>query len=84
MFTIYSKDKCSYCVAAKELLASKNKPFIDLNIEHNENNRKMLFEVVPDARTVPQIFFNKQYIGGYAELVEWFNFAGNSDFLVEG
>ena len=65
MFTIYSKTNCSYCVAAKALLTAKNQKFIEFNIEDNQTYKNILFERVPDARTVPQIFLGDQYIGGY-------------------
>ena len=29
---------------------------------------KALLEAVPDARTLPQIFLDKEYIGGFTEL----------------
>ena len=34
---------------------------------------QQLLEVVPGARSVPQIFVDDKYIGGYNELVEFFN-----------
>jgi glutaredoxin len=31
-------------------------------------SREQLLELVPDAKTVPQIFYYDTYIGGYTEL----------------
>jgi Glutaredoxin and related proteins len=68
---IYSKDNCPFCEKAKHLLASHN-------IEYAENKvgvdvtREELLELVPHARTVPQIFLYGNYIGTYQELVQYF------------
>lgn len=65
--TIWSKDFCGYCDSAKKLLESKN-------IEYEERKlgdgwtKEQLLEQVPLARSVPQIFLDDEYIGGYTEL----------------
>lgn len=69
---IWSKKDCSFCVRAKELLSSNN-------IKHEERvlgngwSKEELLKNVPNARTVPQIFIDNIYIGGYTELVEFIN-----------
>jgi glutaredoxin len=68
MITIYGKDNCYWCQEAK-ILAKR------YNIEHEYKNtgyekfRSEMFERVPDAKTVPQVFWDDRYIGGYSELV---------------
>jgi len=68
---IYSKDNCPFCEKAKNLLASHN-------IEYAENQigvdvtREELLDLLPNARTVPQIFLYGNYIGTYDQLVEYF------------
>ena len=69
MYTIYSKPGCSNCTAAKNLLTSKSIPFVEMDITDEETKNRLLTEV-PHARTVPQIFYNETYIGGYNELSE--------------
>ena len=68
--TIYSRDNCPYCVRAKYLLEQKG-------IAYNEvsavDNREELIQKVTEAtgqapRTVPQIWLNDSYIGGFTEL----------------
>ena len=34
-------------------------------------HRESLFEELPNAKTVPQIWINDVHIGGYNELKEW-------------
>jgi glutaredoxin-related protein len=81
MFKLYTKENCQYCVKAKELLKSKNLDFVEYSVESSEN-RQMLFEVVPTARSVPQIFDGDEYIGGYENLIERIKLNERSNFLV--
>ena len=69
MYKIYSKPGCTNCLAAKSLLTSKSIPFVEMDIT-DENTRNRLLTEVPHAKTVPQIFYNEDYIGGYSELSE--------------
>ena len=72
-YTIYSRNVCSYCVAAKNLLASKNLDFIEKNIDQSQNFFNEMRQLAPTMRTVPVIFKNNELIGGYAELLNTFN-----------
>jgi glutaredoxin 3 len=69
MYKIYSKPGCSNCTSAKNLLTSKSIPFVEMDITDEATKERLLTEV-PHARTVPQIFYNETYIGGYNELHE--------------
>lgn len=64
---MYTKENCSYCMRAKELLASKNLKYqeirVDLDAEKLEEMQRL-----SGRRTVPQIFINDQSIGGYDDL----------------
>ena len=40
------------------------------NIEE-DTHRESLFEDLPNAKTVPQIWINDNHIGGYNELKTW-------------
>ena len=40
------------------------------NIEEDAH-RESLFEELPNAKTVPQIWINNSHIGGYNELKTW-------------
>ena len=64
---VWSKNACPFCDQAKNLLKLKNIEFEERNIS-TDWTREQLLEAVPDARTVPQIFLDKQLIGGFTEL----------------
>ena len=65
---VWSNLGCSYCEQAKKLLQSKNIEYEERNIAHGTWTVQQLQEAVPGARTVPQIFLDEEYIGGYQEL----------------
>ena len=64
---VWSKNNCPFCVQAKNLLKLKNIEFEERNI-NEEWTREQLLESVPTARTLPQIFLDDNYIGGFTEL----------------
>jgi len=64
---VWSKNACPFCDQAKNLLKLKGIEFEERNIS-TDWTREQLLEAVPDARTVPQIFLDKQLIGGFTEL----------------
>jgi len=68
---VWSKDKCFYCQMAKNLLELKGIEFEERNTSLSEDHRKSLFETVPDAKTLPQIFVGDEYIGGFTELQKY-------------
>ena len=65
---VWSNVGCSYCEQAKNLLKAKDIEFEERNIDHGTWTVQQLQEAVPGARTVPQIFLDDKYIGGYQEL----------------
>ena len=67
MFTVYTKDNCGYCDAAKQLLTSKGIPFMALKLGQ-DITREELIAKIPTARTMPQILKDDEPIGGYTEL----------------
>lgn len=64
---IWSKYHCPYCDQAKALLKQKGIEFEERKIGDGYTKEELL-EAVPTARTVPQIFLEDQYIGGFTEL----------------
>jgi ribonucleoside-diphosphate reductase alpha chain len=65
---IYGKDDCPYCQLAKEELTFRN---IDYEYISLTDINKTASEVTGrDVYTVPQIYIDGQYIGGYAQLME--------------
>lgn len=64
---VWSKEDCSFCEQAKKLLQQKGIEFEERKIGEGYT-REDLLAAVPTARTVPQIFLNEDYVGGYTEL----------------
>lgn len=64
---VWSKDACPYCVQAKTLLTQKGIEFEERKIGDGYTKEDLL-ESVPDARSVPQIFLDGEYVGGFTEL----------------
>ena len=69
---VWSKDMCSYCEQAKQLLTMKGIEFEERKIG-KDWTKEQLLEAVPTARTVPQIFLDDQYVGGFTELRQKLN-----------
>jgi len=67
---VWSNVGCTYCEQAKKLLQSKNIEYEERNIAHGLWTVQQLQEAVPGARTVPQIFVDDKYVGGFSELKE--------------
>lgn len=65
---IYSTGFCPYCVAAKNLLKSKGLDWRERRIDADPAARAEMLERAPGARTVPQIFINGTYVGGFDQL----------------
>ncbi|HET7223089.1 MAG TPA: glutaredoxin 3 [Rhodanobacteraceae bacterium] len=65
---IYSTAACGYCVAAKNLLKSKGLAWRELRIDTDPAARAEMLNRAPGARTVPQIFINGTYVGGFEQL----------------
>ncbi len=68
--TVYSGPMCGYCDAAKRLLAKNNLEFTDIDVSAKEGLRDEMIKKANGRRTIPQIFFNNEHIGGYQELRE--------------
>ena len=65
---VWSKDACPFCVQAKALLDSKGIEYEERNIMKGTWTKEQLLEAVPTARTLPQIFLDDNYVGGFTEL----------------
>ena len=69
---VWSKDQCTYCVQAKALLEARGIDYEERNIMQDWT-RDQLLEAVPTARTLPQIFLDNEYVGGFTELRQRLN-----------
>ena len=80
---IYTKTDCPYCVKAKALLGDKGIAYQEFIISPGFGEKTLgpnqsyvskaeLLEKAPNAKTVPQIWMEGSYIGGYTELDAFF------------
>lgn len=68
---IWTKDNCPYCVRAKALFEQKGVEYTE-RVIGKDATREDLLERAPHARTVPQIWLDGNYIGGYTELAAFY------------
>ena len=66
--TMYSGPMCAFCEAAKRLLLRNNLEFKEIDISSKDGLRDEMIQKANGKRTIPQIFFNDEHIGGYQEL----------------
>tara|TARA_B100000085_G_C18147874_1_gene352134 strand:- start:200 stop:460 length:261 start_codon:yes stop_codon:yes gene_type:complete len=64
---VWSKPSCAFCEKAKSLLKMKGIEYEEKNIADGHKIQDLL-EMVPNARTMPQIWLDEEHIGGYYEL----------------
>ena len=74
---IYTKQQCPYCVYAKELLSHNGIPYEEIVI-NNQVHGEM--SIKTGQNTVPYIFNDCFFIGGYTELKEWFDLKFSVDY----
>jgi len=68
--TVYMGPMCAFCDAAKRLLTKKNIPYKEINVALDEVKREEMLKKSNGKRTIPQIFFDDDHVGGYVELRE--------------
>ena len=66
--TIYTGPLCNYCEAAKRLLTRNNVKYKEIDISKVDGAMDEMIKKANGKRTIPQIFFNEQHIGGYDEV----------------
>ena len=78
--TIYTQDMCGYCTEAIKEFETRDWEYTSHNIKHPDNydNLKTL---LPDVKTVPQIWIDDEHIGGYDQLMEWLFVPTNATIL---
>ena len=66
---MYTKGYCSFCYAAKNLLAKRGLAYEEISLSDNPSVEQEMRNLT-GGRTVPQIVIDGRPIGGYTELVE--------------
>ena len=80
---IYSKDNCLYCTKAKSLVKRLGLDYTEKTMESFESVDKMLEDIGKQVRQMPQIKIDGELIGGYNQLVEYFEKQGKVNFKGE-
>ena len=65
---MYSGPMCNFCEAAKRLLIRNNLEFKEIDISTKDDLRDEMIKKANGRRTIPQIFFDDNHVGGYQEL----------------
>ena len=65
--TMYSTDRCSFCMRAKALLEARGLPYEEINLERDPDGRAELARRT-GMLSFPQILIGDHVVGGFAEL----------------
>ena len=71
MYKVYGTRICLYCDKAENLLKTKDLPFEKIYIDEDDDAKSYIVE--PGFKTVPQIWLDDKWIGGYDDLVRFLN-----------
>ena len=66
---IYTSNYCSFCESAKRFFEQKNWDYQEINLSDKPELRQELSEK-HSWRTVPMIFIDDKFIGGFTDLVK--------------
>ena len=66
--TIYTGALCGFCDAAKKLLTRNNAEYKEIDVSTVDGAMDEMITKANGKRTVPQIFFDDQHIGGYDDI----------------
>ena len=82
---IYSKTNCVYCTKAKNLVNNLGLEYTEKSLEKDfgSDHSKMLEDIGKPVRQMPQIKIDDELIGGYNQLVEYFEKQGKVNFKGE-
>ena len=65
---IYTTKSCGYCILAKNLLKKYDIDYKEIDVSNKTENKKEMVMKSLGKKTVPQIFFGQNHIGGFFEL----------------
>jgi len=80
---VYSKQNCTYCNKAKQLIKNLRLDYTEKKMEEFESVDEMLKDIGKKVRTMPQIKIDGNLVGGYNQLVEYFVEQGKVNFKGE-
>mgnify|MGYP006294837029 CR=1 FL=1 len=67
---IYSKNNCSNCSKAKQLLTTHGKDYLEYKLDE-DFTREIILSKFPEAKTFPIIVIDGMNIGGYDQLFHY-------------
>jgi len=67
---VFTMRFCPYCVRAKDLLTRRGVSFQEVLVEEDDDSAWVDLERRSGMKTMPQIFFGGELIGGYSELAK--------------
>ena len=65
---MYTGPMCNFCDAAKRLFSRNNIKYEEIDITSKDGLRDEMIKKSNGRRTIPQIFFDDQHIGGYDDI----------------
>ena len=77
---VYSKNNCTFCTKAKNLLKSVGLEYTEKKMEDFKDVNEMFDDIGKPVRSMPQIKINDELIGGYNQLIEHFVNEGKVDY----
>tara|TARA_R110000737_G_scaffold302565_1_gene309699 strand:- start:700 stop:957 length:258 start_codon:yes stop_codon:yes gene_type:complete len=83
VITVYSKPNCPYCDKAKYLLKSLGLQYEEKTVTKDLSVEELYKVLDKQVRTIPQIVIDKNHIGGYNELKEYFINEGKINYKGE-
>lgn len=71
IFTVYSRPDCGFCDKAKKLIKSNEDQYKEINVYEVPGALQYIKD--KGFKTVPQIFLDNNRIGGYTELLNYYD-----------
>jgi len=81
--TVYTKQNCVYCVKAKALIKGLGLTYTEKKLEEFSSVDEMIKDIGKKVRAMPQIKIDDELVGGYNQLIEYFNNKGVVNFKGE-
>jgi len=69
LVVIYTKRYCPYCVRAKSFFESHSVAYKEIDIT-NDHEKLNQLKAETNFMTLPQIFIDGRFIGGYTDMIE--------------
>jgi|TARA_B110000046_G_scaffold120193_1_gene126933 glutaredoxin len=80
---VYSKPNCQFCDKAKALLTQLEIEYAEKVVTKDISLEELFEELGKPVRTIPQIVIDKNHIGGFNELREYFVDKGKINYRGE-